>query len=148
MRFVLRQNGLTRLPQNTLSKRRFLGQLAVIMTPEVLEAPSAQTTSAQQSPVAQATRASLPTDAILSLDQAAALLGESLRETRNLTSVGLLKHQLIDGERCVWLSDLIAYKTDFERARARWEANPLSRMPDDSPNPVDVLPEYAHMRRR
>jgi len=118
------------------------------MTPEVLEAPSAQTTSAQQSPVAQATRASLPTDAILSLDQAAALLGESLRETRNLTSVGLLKHQLIDGERCVWLSDLIAYKTDFERARARWEANPLSRMPDDSPNPVDVLPEYAHMRRR
>jgi len=118
------------------------------MTPEVLEAPSAQTTSAQQSPAAQATRASLPTDAILSLDQAAALLGESLKGVRHLTSMGLLKHQLIDGERCVWLSDLIVYKTDFERARARWEANPLSRMPDDTPNPVDVLPEYAHMRRR
>jgi len=117
------------------------------MTPEVLGAPSAQTTSAQQSPAAQATRASLPTDAILSLDQAAALLGESLRETRNLTSVGLLKHQLIDGERCIWLSDLITYKTDFDKRFAEYLADPLSRMPDDLPNPVDVLPEYAHMRR-
>jgi len=112
------------------------------MTPAVLESPIAPSAPAQSA------RAALPKDAILSLDQAAELLGETLRETRDLTSMGLLKHQLIDGERCVWLSDLIAYKCDFERARAKWQANPLSRMPDDTPNPVDVLPEYAHMRRR
>jgi len=119
------------------------------MAPEVLDAP-ASTTSAQKLLSAQAAqqRSTLPTDAILSLDQAAALLGKTLKGTRHLLCTGLLKHQLIDGERCVWLSDLITYKTDFERARARWEANPLSRMPDDGPNPVDVLPEYAHMRRR
>jgi len=115
------------------------------MTPEVLEAPSAQTTAAQQSPAAQATRAGLPTDAILSLDQAAALLGESLKGVRHLTSLGLLKHQLIDGERCVWLSDLIVYKTDFERARAEYRNSPTSRIDDDMLNPFDVLPEYKEM---
>jgi len=61
--------------------------------------------------------------------------------------MGLLKHQLIDGERCIWLSDLIAYKRDFERARAKWEADPLNRPCDETPNPFDVLPEYADMLR-
>jgi len=89
-----------------------------------------------------------PTDAILSLDQVAPLLGKTLKGVRHLTTTGLLKHQLIDGERCVWLSDLIAYKTDFDRDYAEYLADPLSRMPDDLPNPVDVFPEYAHMRRR
>jgi len=72
-----------------------------------------------------------PTDAILSLDQAAALLGETLRGVRDLTKIGLLKHQLIDGERCVWLSELIAYKIDYDRRRAQWQADPLNRMWDD-----------------
>jgi len=131
------------------------------MAPEILDAPARPAQkSLPASGAAEAlaqmaapnptlpTRASLPTDAILSLEQAAVLLGESLREVRNLTSVGLLKHQLIDGERCVWLSDLIDYKRDFDKRFAAWQANPLSQMPDDTPNPVDVLPEYAHMRRR
>jgi len=111
------------------------------MTPAVLESPAAPSASAQS------TRASLPKDAILSIEQAAELLGETPCETRDLTSMGLLKHQLIDGERCVWLSDLIAYKRDFERARAEWEADPLNRPCDETPNPFDVLPEYAEMLR-
>jgi len=111
------------------------------MAPAVLDAP---TTPAQKLPTAEETRPSEaasntaqstglrpPTDAILSIEQAAVLLGESPCETRDLTSVGLLKHQLIDGERCVWLSDLIAYKSDFERGRAEWRADPLNRMWDD-----------------
>jgi len=61
--------------------------------------------------------------------------------------MGLLKHQVLDGERCVWLSDLLTYKRDFARDFAEYLADPLSRLDDDSPNPVDVLPEYAHMRR-
>jgi len=115
------------------------------MTPAVLEASSrtAPTTPAQ----AVQPTAPLPRDAILSLEQAAELLGETLRGVRDLTSVGLLKHQLIDGERCVWLSDLITYKRNFDRGYAEYLADPLSRMPDDLPNPVDVFPEYAHMRR-
>jgi len=110
------------------------------MTPAVLEASSSTAPAQAIQPTAPP-----PRDAILSLDQAAELLGESLGETRDLTSVGLLKHQLIDGERCVWLSDLIAYKRNFERARAEWRADPLSRLPNDAPNPFDVLPEYAQM---
>ncbi|KXU36501.1 hypothetical protein AXK11_04485 [Cephaloticoccus primus] len=86
-----------------------------------------------------------PTDAILSIEHAAELLGETPGETRDLTSMGLLKYQLIDGERCIWLSDLITYKRKMERARIEWEADPLSRMPD-GPNPIDVFPEYAHLR--
>jgi len=118
-----------------------------IMVPEVLEAPSAPASApAQKLPLAQAARASLPTDAILSLDQAADLLGKTLKGVRNLTSMGLLKHQLIDGERCVWLSDLITYKRDFDKAYAEYLKSPTSRMPDDLPNPIDVFPEYAHMR--
>jgi len=112
------------------------------MTPAVLEVPSSSTAPAQ---AAQPT-APLPRDAILSLEQAAELLGETLRGVRDLTSVRLLKHQLIDGKRCVWLSDLITYKRNFERERAEYRADPLSRLPDDLPNPIDVLPEYAHMR--
>jgi len=112
------------------------------MTPAVLESSTASTAPAQAS---QPTTP-LPRDAILSLDQAAELLGESLGEVRDLTSVGLLKHQLIDGERCIWLSDLITYKRNFERAYAEYLADPLSKLPDDAPNPIDVLPEYAHMR--
>jgi len=92
------------------------------MTTATIEAPSTTQTRGSSRP---------PTDAILSLDQAAQLLGETLRGVRDLTTVGLLKHQLIDGERCVWLSDLITYKADFERARAAWEADPLNRMWDD-----------------
>jgi len=86
-----------------------------------------------------------PTDAILSLDQVAPLLGKTLKGVRHLTKVGLLKHQLIDGERCVWLSDLVAYKTDYDRRLVKWQADPLNQAPDDSPNPFDVLPEYAQM---
>jgi len=71
-----------------------------------------------------------PTDAILSLDQVAPLLGKTLKGVRDLTKVGLLKHQLIDGERCVWLSELIAYKIDYDRRRAQWQADPLNRMWD------------------
>jgi len=119
------------------------------MTPAFLEASSSTASAQAARPEGRAASSdALPRDAILSLEQAAELLGETLRGVRDLTSVRLLKHQLIDGERCVWLSDLLTYKRDLERARARWEANPLSRMPDDTPNPVDVLPEYAHMRRR
>jgi len=109
------------------------------MTTAAIDAPPVSQARATEPP---------PTDAILSLDQVAPLLGETLRGVRDLTSVGLLKHQLIDGERCVWLSDLIAYKTDYDRQLADYLADPISRIPDDSPNPVDVLPEYAHMRRR
>jgi len=72
-----------------------------------------------------------PTDAILSLDQAAPLLGKTLKGVRQLTATGLLKHQLIDGERCVWLSDLVAYKNDFDKRFAEWQADPLNRMWDD-----------------
>jgi len=90
------------------------------MTPAVLESPVAPSASVQP------TRESLSKDAILSIEQAAELLGETLRGVRDLTSIGLLKYQLIDGERCTWLSDLIAYKRDFERARAKWEADPLN----------------------
>jgi len=88
-------------------------------------------TTALESPSVQASRATLPTDAILSLDQVAELLGKTLKGVRHLTSIGLLKHQLIDGERCVWLSDLIAYKTDFDRRLAEWKSAPLNRMWDD-----------------
>jgi len=118
------------------------------MTPAVLEASSstAPAQAARPAPRAPSSDA-LPRDAILSLEQAAELLGETLRGVRDLTSVRLLKHQLIDGERCVWLSDLLTYKRDFERAQAEYRADPLSRLPDDLPNPIDVLPEYAHMRR-
>jgi len=93
----------------------------------------ATTTEAPAAPAQTATaqRNSLPKDAILSLEQAAELLGETLRGVRDLTSLGLLKHQLIDGERCVWLSDLIAYKRDFDRGYAEWQADPLNRMWDD-----------------
>jgi len=112
------------------------------MAPAVLDAPIS---NAQKSPIAEEIRPSEaasntaaqaacprpPTDAILSIEQAAVLLGETLRGVRDLTRLGLLKHQLIDGERCVWLSDLIAYKTEFERARAEWQADPLNRMWDD-----------------
>jgi len=110
------------------------------MTPTVLEPPPspAPAQAARQ-------RSTLPTDAILSLDQAAELLGETLQGVRDLTSIGLLKHQLIDGERCVWLRDLIAYKCDFEKGRAEWRADPLNQVPDDLPNPFDILPEYAQM---
>jgi len=80
---------------------------------------------------AQARATTPPPDAILSLDQAAQLLGETLRGVRDLTTVGLLKHQLIDGERCIWLSDLVAYKTDFDKRFAEWQADPLNRMWDD-----------------
>jgi len=73
----------------------------------------------------------LPRDAILSLEQCAEILGECLDETRDLTSMGFLKYQLIDGERCVWLSDLLTYKRDFERDYAIWEADPLNKMWDD-----------------
>jgi len=114
------------------------------MTPAVLEA-SSSTAPAQTGTVCRTETPS--TDALLSLDQVATLLGKSLRGVRDLTSVGLLKHQLIDGERCVRLGDLIAYKRDFDRDYAEYLADPLSRMPDDLPNPVDVFPEYAHMRR-
>jgi len=114
------------------------------MTPAVLEASSSAATATTAQTV-QPT-APLPRDAILSLEQAAELLGETLRGVRDLTSVRLLKHQLIDGERCIWLSDLITYKRDFERARAEYRNSPTSRMPDDLPNPIDVFPEYAHMR--
>jgi len=110
------------------------------MTPAVLEASSSTAPSQAIQPTAP-----LPRDAILSIEQAAEVLGESPCEVRDLTSVGLLKHQLIDGERCIWLSDLITYKRNFERARAEWRADPLSRLPDDAPNPFDVLPEYAQM---
>jgi len=87
----------------------------------------------------------LPKDAILSIEQAAELLGESPGETRDLTSLGLLKHQLIDGERCVWLSDLLAYKRDFDKRFAEYLKSPTSRIDDEMPNPFDVLPEYAEM---
>jgi len=108
------------------------------------------TTAATDAPPVSQSRATEPppTDAILSLDQVAPLLGKTLKGVRDLTKVGLLKHQLIDGERCVWLSDLVAYKTDYDRRLAEYLADPISRIPDDTPNPVDVLPEYAHMRRR
>jgi len=113
------------------------------MTPAVLEASSrtAPTTSTQ----AVQPTAPLPRDAILSLDQAAELLGESLGEVRDLTSMGLLKHQLIDGERCVWLSDLITYKRNFNKRFAEYLNSPTSRMDDDMLNPFDVIPEYAQM---
>jgi len=116
------------------------------MTPAVLEVSSSTASAqvAQPAPRAPSNDA-LPRDAILSLEQAAELLGESLGETRDLTSVGLLKHQLIDGERCVWLSDLITYKRNFERARAEWRNSPTSRIDDEMLNPFDVLPEYAAM---
>jgi len=117
------------------------------MTPEVLDAPASIASTVPAQTLRPASRAP-SSDALLSLEQAAILLGETLKGIRHLTGLGLLKHQLIDGECCVRLGDLIDYKRDFERARAQWEANPLSRMPDDTPNPVDVLPEYAHMRRR
>jgi len=87
------------------------------------------TTVTAESPVAAQTRPMpLPKGAILSLEQVAELLGKTLKHTRNLISVGLLNHQLIDGERCVWLSDLIAYKRDFDRDYAEWKADPLNRM--------------------
>jgi len=86
--------------------------------------------TAQTPPVPRA-QSPLPTDAILSIEQVAELLGQPPRETRDLTSMGLLKYQLIDGERCIWLSDLITYKRDFDRARAEWRADPLNRMWDD-----------------
>jgi len=82
-------------------------------------------------PTAQARATPPPTDAILSLDQVAPLLGKTLKGVRHLTTTGLLKHQLIDGERCVWLSDLVAYKVDYDRRLARWQADPLNRMWDD-----------------
>jgi len=115
------------------------------MTPEVLDAPAATALPASEEPVRPARRAP-STDALLSIEQAAILLGESLSETRDLTSMGLLKYRLIDGERCVRLGDLIAYKRNFDRAYAEYLKSPTSRMPDDLPNPIDVFPEYAHMR--
>jgi len=114
------------------------------MTPAALEAQTPIVPAPAPAPATRQ-RSTLPTDAILSLDQAAELLGETLRGVRDLTSVGLLKHQLIDGERCIWLSDLIAYKRDYEKGRAEWRADPLNRVPDDLPNPFDVIPEYAQM---
>jgi len=116
------------------------------MEPAALEAPplaAPQQANRQRERVATEPP---PTDALLSLEQVAVLLGETTREVRNLTSVGLLKHQLIDGERCVRLSDLIDYKRNFDRAYAEYLKSPTSRMPDDLPNPIDVFPEYAHMR--
>jgi len=114
------------------------------MTPAALEAQTPIVPAPAPAPATQQ-RSTLPTDAILSLDQAAELLGETLRGVRELTSVGLLKHQLIDGERCIWLSDLIAYKRDWDKRVEKWKADPLGRMPDDAPNPFDVIPEYAQM---
>jgi len=111
------------------------------MAPAVLDAPISNATS----PSAQLRAQPKPTDAILSLDQVAILLGETLKGVRDLTSVGLLKHQLIDGERCVWLSDLITYKRDFDRDYAEYLKSPTSRMDDSMLNPFDVLPEYAAM---
>jgi len=121
--------------------------LFLAMTPEVLEAPVVLAPSAPAEPACPARRAP-STDALLFLDQVAILLGETLKGARHLTSMGLLKHQLIDGECCVRLGDLIAYKRDFDRAYAEYLKSPTSRMPDDLPNPIDVFPEYAHMRRR
>jgi len=115
-------------------------------TTATLAPPPSTTTPAAAPAQSKDARASLPRDTLLSLEQAAVLLGESLQETRDLTSIRLLKYQLIDGERCVLLSDLIAYKADFDKRYAIWRADPLNQMPDDTPNPVDVLPEYAHMR--
>jgi len=92
------------------------------MTTAATDAPSVSQSRATEPP---------PTDAILSLDQVAPLLGKTLKGVRDLTKVGLLKHQLIDGERCVWLSDLVAYKIDFDKRFAEWQADPLNRMWDD-----------------
>jgi len=111
------------------------------MTPAVLEA-SSSTAPAQ---AVRSERRAPSADALLSLDQVATLLGKSLKGARNLTSMGLLKHQLIDGERCVRLGDLITYKRDFDKRYAEYLADPISQMPDDAPNPFDVLPEYAQM---
>jgi len=125
------------------------------MAPAVLDAPisSTQKPSAAEetrpseaaSTTAAQTAGPQPTDAILSLDQVAVLLGKTQKHARNLTGVGLLKHQLIDGERCVWLSDLITYKRDFDRDYAEYLKSPTSRMDDSMLNPFDVLPEYAAM---
>jgi len=100
------------------------------MTPEVLDAPASTVPTASEQTARPAQRAP-STDALLSLEQAAILLGESPSETRDLTSMGLLKHQLIDGERCVRLGDLITYKRDFDKRFAEWQADPLNRMWDD-----------------
>jgi len=109
------------------------------MAPAVLEAPTSNTSASAAQTGAH------PTNAILSLDQVATLLGKTQKHARNLTSTGLLKHQLIDGERCVWLSDLITYKRDFDRDYAEYLKSPTSRMDDSMLNPFDVLPEYAAM---
>jgi len=98
------------------------------MTPEVLEAPTAPITPEQAATPAPRAPS---VDALLSIEQAAILLGESPSETRDLTGMGLLKYQLIDGERCVRLGDLIAYKRDFDKRFAEWQADPLNRMWDD-----------------
>jgi len=92
------------------------------MTTATIEAPPVSQARATEPP---------PTDAILSLDQVAPLLGKTLKGVRHLTKVGLLKHQLIDGKRCIWLSDLITYKADFDKRFAEWESAPLNRMWDD-----------------
>jgi len=113
-----------------------------VMTPAVLEA-SSSTAPAQTGTVRRTVTPS--NDALLSLDQVADLLGKTLRGVRELTSVGLLKHQLIDGERCVRLGDLIAYKRDFDKRYAEYLKSPTSRIDDEMPNPFDVLPEYAQM---
>jgi len=107
------------------------------MAPAVLEPPTV--------PFEQSARPALSSDALLSIDQVALLLGRTLKGARNLTSMGLLKYQLIDGERCVRLGDLIAYKRDFDKGFAEYLADPLNRPCDETPNPFDVLPEYADM---
>jgi len=112
------------------------------MPPTVLESPISSTAAP---PAPRPPRPALSADAILSLDQAAALIGETLRGVRDLTSMGLLKYQLIDGECCVRLGDLIAYKRDFDKGYAEYLADPLNCPCDEPPNPFDVIPEYADM---
>jgi len=115
------------------------------MSPALIEEPPQ---SAAPAPVPEAAASVLAPlrDCLLSLEQCAELLGESLQETRALTSVQLLKHEVVDGQRRVWLSDLLTYKRDFDRAFAEYLADPLNTPCEETPNPVDVLPEYAHMR--
>jgi len=114
----------------------------VIMSPTVLESSISGTASAQAVCTPRPARS---TDALLSIDQVALLLGRTLKGARNLTSMGLLKYQLINGERYVRLGDLIAYKRDFDKGFAEWKADPLNQVPDDLPNPFEVIPEYAQM---
>jgi len=131
---VRKQGGLDAVLECGLTPITYL---PLVMVFTVLEPPTMA-----KSPIASGPTRRVPSaDALLSLDQVATLLGKTLKGARNLTSMGLLKHQLIDGERCVRLGDLIAYKRDFDKRYAEYLADPISRIPDDSPNPFDVLPE-------